>query len=189
MRNAQVVSRMVNPDRQRSHVCAYAFENRLGGRIFAYAFDLASAYGIAFHHPLRAVQLHEAVKWISRGEVPILIRGDGVYPLGFRKDFADETSLGLFNLSLDPWSEVEFVLADNRELNEINLLGATGEWKKTSTIEKIVEPGVIRLRYRGLIAFGEPLFLRVSFREMKTAHVCAYITGQLGCSLSRRRMS
>jgi len=63
----------------------------------------------------------------------------------------------------EPWSEVEFVLADNRELNEISLLGATGEWKKTSAIEKIVEPGVIRLRYRGLIAFGEPLFLRVFF--------------------------
>jgi hypothetical protein len=161
--NAQIVSQMVDPDRRRSHVCAYAFENRLGGRIFAYAFDLASAYGIAFHHPLRAVQLHEAVKWISRGKAPILIRGSGVYPLGFRKDFANETLLGLFNLSLDPWSEVEFILAENREPHEIRLLGLDGDWKKTSAIEPIVEPGIIRLRYRGLVPFGEPVFFRVSY--------------------------
>jgi hypothetical protein len=163
-KDAQVVSRMVDPDRNRSHVCSYAFENRLGGRMFAYAFDLASAYGIAFHHPLRAIQLHEAVKWISRGKVPILIRGSGVYPLGFRKDLAKETLLGCFNLSLDPWSEVEFTLAERRRLGEIRVLDIKGSWRKTSDIKTIVEPGMIRLRYRKSISFGEPIFLRVSYQ-------------------------
>jgi hypothetical protein len=165
--DAQVVSCMVDPDLHRHHVCSYAFENHLGGRVFAYAFQLATAYGIAFHHPLRAIQLQAAVGWLSHGNAPILIRGNGVYPLGFRKDCADETLLGLFNLSLDPWSDIEFILADHREPNEILSLDIGGNWRTSDAIDLTREPGSVRLRYGASVAFDQPLFLKVSWKPQQ----------------------
>jgi hypothetical protein len=162
--SAHPVSCMVDPDRQRHHVCSYAFENRLGGRVFAYAFELATAYGIAFHHPLRTVQLQAAVGWLSHGKTPILIRGNGVYPLGFRKDCVDETVLGLFNLSLDPWSDIEFILAEHRQPNEILSLDTVGNWRWSAAIDTVSEPGILSLRYGASVSFDQPLFLRVSWK-------------------------
>jgi hypothetical protein len=132
--------------------------------VFAYAFELATAYGIAFHHPLRAIQLQAAVEWLSHGKTPILIRGNGVYPLGLRKDSADETLLGLFNLSLDPWSKIEFVLAEHREHDEILGLDIEGNWRANAAINVTSEPGKIRLQYDASVPFDQPLFLKISWK-------------------------
>ena len=125
---AEIISRIVDPDAKRHHVCAYAYENQLGGRIIVQAFDLATAYGVAYNHTFRREQLQHMVRWLGRDDVPLLVRG-GVYPLGLRKDLGDKTLLGLFNLSLDPWEKVEFKFSDKRTIEKTELLTATGDWE------------------------------------------------------------
>ncbi len=53
----------------------------------------------------------------------------GVYPLAFRKDCDGFCLLGLFNLTLDAWPEVEFELAGVREIEKLELLSENGRWR------------------------------------------------------------
>jgi hypothetical protein len=162
--SALVASRVVDPDATRHHVCSYGFENKLGGRVFVLAYDLASAYGVAFNHPHRADQLHAAVRWLSRDRSSIQVRGDGVYPLAFRKDIADATLLGFFNLSLDPWTLIHFSISDSRRIGRISTLTPDGSWMDNHgiAIDRDGELG-IRLAYRGSTTYDTPLFIRIAW--------------------------
>lgn len=163
---AQIVSRAVDPDARRHHVCSYAFENRLGGRVFVYAFDLAKSYGLSFNHPFRREQLDAAVRWISRGTVPLLVHGNGVYPLTFRKDCGAQSLLGLFNLSLDPWTETRLLLHDSRAITGVLKLTGDGQWQVDEKVQITSRvPGEVCVHYDGAIPFAEPLLLQVSWAE------------------------
>ena len=48
------------------------------------------------------------MRWLFCGQAPLLVRGDGVWPLASLHDTDGETLLGPINLSLDPWPEAEF---------------------------------------------------------------------------------
>ncbi|MBI5381935.1 MAG: hypothetical protein HZA31_08550 [Opitutae bacterium] len=160
--SARVVSHFVDPEGRRIHPGATAYENRLGGRVYVHALDWATSYGVAFNHPFRAAQLQTAVRWLSRDAAPLLVSGDGVYPLAFRKDLPSETLLGLFNLSLDPWQDTQFTLADTRQPLTPLLLSADGHWQESPLLS--LAPGTSghwRLSHGGRIPFDAPLFVRI----------------------------
>ena len=163
VRAAQVISRLVDPDARRGPVSMYAYENELGGRVVVHLLDLSTAYGVAFNHPFRAEQLQSAVGWLARRRPAVLVRG-GVFPLALRKDMEGSTLLGHFNLSLDPWPEVEFVLADRREVAGLEVLTQKGKWEKSRKVSAARKAGRITVRYRGEVPHDEPLFVSVIWR-------------------------
>jgi hypothetical protein len=157
---AQIVSKIVDPDGRRHDVFSYAYENQLGGRVFVHALDMKASYGISYHHPFRATQLHHAVNWLARGEAPFLVRGDGVYPLAFRKDCQEGVLLGLFNLSLDPWPAVEFSVGDVRPIGQFERLTPQGEWIHDPAIKITTgKTGAVTVQVNQAIPFEQPLFL------------------------------
>ncbi|MEI8246944.1 MAG: hypothetical protein WCI51_14020 [Lentisphaerota bacterium] len=128
MEEIEDISRLVDPDARRHHISMYAFENELGGRVIVSCLDLATASGQSFNHPFRAEQLQAAVRWLARDAVPLIVEGDGAYPLAFRKDCEDFTLLGMFNLSLDPWPSVKFILPGDRDFTTVMILDRSGQW-------------------------------------------------------------
>ena len=159
MRGAEAISRIVDPDAKRGHVCMYVFRNRLGGRVAVHAIDIASALGPAFNHTFRAEQLQSVVRWLAGGRPPVLVRGGGVYPLAFRKDCGHRTLLGLFNLTLDPWTSVEFEIATRRKPKGIEILMPSGRWAKNRAVswEKVGDR--VFVRYAKPVPFDAPLFM------------------------------
>ena len=156
------ISRIVDPDAPPHHLSMYAFENDLGGRVVVHLFDLTSAYGVAFNHPFRAAQLQGAVRWLGRGKVPLLARG-GVYPLAFRKDCEDQTLLGLFNLTLDPWPHVEFELADRRKVKKLELLSPGGRWQQSRHLSASSRGGKVTVRYDRSVPCDAPLMVTINW--------------------------
>jgi len=159
------VSHLVDPDARRGPVSAYTFENELGGRVFVHLLDLRTAYGVAFNHTFRAHMLHGAVRWLARQKPALMVRGDGVYPLALRKDLDDgRTLLGLFNLTLDPWTEVEFELAERRVPGAIEVLtpNGRGERARKTRVEK--KGGRVLVTWNEAVPFDQPLFLTVSWK-------------------------
>ena len=161
---AEVVSRFVDPDGHRHETGSYAFDNSLGGRVFVFAYDLTQVAGVAFHHPFRAAQLQQAVRWLSHDEPPVLAYGDGVYPLAFRKDYQNgDTLLGLFNLSLDPWTKVRFTVAMRRRPIRILQLAPNGRWLPSDAVCEDERANMIAVTSRGSYPIDAPLFLRLTF--------------------------
>ena len=162
---AEVASRLVDPDAKRGHVSAYAFENELGGRVFVHLLDLRGAYGVAFNHPFRARMLQGAVRWLARQKPALMVRGDGVYPLVLRKDLYDGRALlGLFNLTLDPWADVEFELVSRRQPGRIEVLTPAGKWETTRRAKAEKRGGRVLVTWRGDVPFDQPLFLTVTWK-------------------------
>lgn len=159
----QVISRVVDPDARRHHPCMFAYENRLGGRVVVHLLDLASAYGVAFNHPFRAAQLQAAVRWLGRGKVPVIARG-GVFPLALRKDCGDQTLLGLFNLSLDPWPSVEFELADDRRVDRMEVLSVGGRWQHSRELSAGRRAGRVTVRCERGVPYDQPLMVTVHWK-------------------------
>jgi len=161
---AQIISRIVDPDATRHHVGSYAFENKLGGRVVVLALDLATAYGVAFNHPFRLEQLQQMVRWLGRGKIALLVRG-GVFPLAFRKDLANETLLGLFNLSLDAWENVVFELSDSRKIRQIGQLTPDGAWIQASDIALEQTETTYLIKADQAVPCSQPLFLSVYWEK------------------------
>jgi hypothetical protein len=161
---AQIISRIVDPDANRRHVCSYAFENQLGGRVIVLALDLATACGVAFNHPFRQEQLQQMVRWLGRGEISLLVRG-GVYPLAFRKDLPNATLLGLFNLSLDAWENVVFELSDSREIRQIEQLTSAGKWIQAKDVSPERADATHFLKVNRAVPFNQPLFLTIFWKK------------------------
>jgi hypothetical protein len=156
----QEISRLVDSDARRQHISMYAFENELGGRVIVSCLDFATASGQSFNHPFRVEQLQGTVRWLSRDTVPIIVEGDGAYPLAFRKDCDDFTLIGMFNLSLDPWPSARFTLSDDRDFTTVMILDRSGQWLaagKDVEVTRVNDKTVIEV-FRE-ISFDKPLFL------------------------------
>ena len=97
---------LVDPDRARGPAAMIAFQNDLGGRVIVQGFDIEHGYADNYCRPERVRQLQGAIRWLSREGFPMMIHGQGAWPLGLRKDFEESTLVVFFNLSLDPWPEV-----------------------------------------------------------------------------------
>ena len=162
---AEIISRIVDPDAKRHHVAMFAYENDLGGRVAVHAFDLASALGPAYFHPFRLEQMQSTVRWLARGKPPILVRGGGVYPLCFRKDIDGRTILGLFNLTLDPWDSVTFELSEARPVEKLETLAPNGRWARNKALSVSRRRGSQFITYDGPVPFDQPLFVTVYWRS------------------------
>ncbi len=160
---ARPISRIVDPDAQPSHVAMYAFENDRGGRVAVHLLDLDSAFGTAFNHPFRNTQLHHVVDWLWRGRTPLRVTGDGVYPLAFRRDGDRHSLLGLFNLSLDSWPDVEMHLSDSRQLDHVEQLDVAGRWGPCQQLLVTTADDRHVLRIGTPVAFDQPLFITVNW--------------------------
>lgn len=165
LKGAEAVSHLVDPDARRGHVSSYAFENELGGRVFVHLLDLHTAYGVSYNHTFRAQMLQGAVRWLARQRPALMVRGEGVYPLALRKDLEDDrTLLGLFNLTLDPWPEVEFEMAARRQPATVEVLTPAGKWVATRRVVAEKRGGRVLLRYREAVPHDQPLFLTVNWK-------------------------
>jgi len=96
----------------------------------------------------------------GRGAAPVLVNG-GVYPLAFAKDCGNGALLGLFNLTLDPWPEVEFCLAGERRARSCEVLTGDGAWKPASAVSVDAGGGITTIRCATEIAHDTPLFVYV----------------------------
>ena len=154
------ISRLVDTDARRHHISMYAFENEIGGRVIVSCLNFATASGQSFNHPFRAEQLQAAVRWLSRDTVPIIVEGNGAYPLAFRKDCDDFTLLGMFNLSLDPWPFARFTLNGDRDFTTVMILDRSGQWLAAGKAVEITRAnGKTVIEVFREIPFDRPLFL------------------------------
>ncbi len=159
VQRAVVTSWMVDPDTKRMLPAMTAYENRWGGRVAVHALEWASSCGPAFFHSFRRHQLHGAFRWLSKGRLPVAVQG-GVFPLGFRKDTESFTLLGLFNLSLDPWPEVEWILGDfSRKPVGIEWLTPEGRWQKDGASALGKKGRSVTIHWGEAVPFDRPLFL------------------------------
>jgi hypothetical protein len=164
---ASIVGHLVDPSLKPVHVAMSAFENDRGGRVVVHAWDYASAVGpvgVSFHHPHRQRQLQAAVRWLFRGKAPLLVRGDGAWPLASRHDSDGESLLGLLDLSLDPWPEAEFEFAAETAPVGLEVLLADGRWEPLDPARCLIRDGVATLRWSQPVSLTEPLFLNVKWK-------------------------
>lgn len=126
--SAQVISSWVDPDTERKAPAMIAFENALGGRVVVHGMEYQSCCGVAFNHPFRREQLQNVVRYLGKGAEAITFRCDGAYPLAWRRDMADVTVVGCFNLNLDSWRESIFDLYWSKPVPRILYLSADGDW-------------------------------------------------------------
>jgi hypothetical protein len=162
-KDAMVIGRFVDPDTERGPASMIAYENELGGRIVVQGFDLEHGYGDNYCRPERVRQIQGAVRWLSRGNFPMMINGPGAWPLAFRKDFEESTVLGFFNLSLDPWPEVRFELNSVRDPVSIQKLGSDGVMRDCESIGLTRAGEQLSVEYSESVAHGEPLFLSMKW--------------------------
>jgi hypothetical protein len=168
---AITVSTLNDPDAQPVHPAMTAFQNQQGGRIVIHAWDYASSIGpigISFHNPVRQTQLQHAVRWLFGGRPPLLARGDGVWPLAFRRDCADGTVLGFFNLSLDAWPEVELEFSALHPITGIAVLESEGRWQPLDVATCQITAGKAKLPVRRSVPLDQPLVLWITWRIGET---------------------
>jgi len=161
---SEIISYAVNPDAERSHVMMYAFENELGGRVVVHLLDLSSAHGRNFNHLFRVQQIQAVVKWLAREKVSLIVNGDGAFPLSFRKDCGNNSIIGFFNLSFDPWQQVEFMLYDLRTISTCRILSGS-EWIEDNAVSISDDgKGNKKLIYHCQVNFSMPMFIMIDWK-------------------------
>ncbi len=148
-----------------------AFENPRGGRVVVHAWDYASAIdgvGVSFHNPVRRRQMQGAVRWLFRGRAPLLVGGDGVWPLALRKDWGGVTLVGFLNLSLDTWPDGEFEMSAPGVPASMHMLNLDGSWKPVGTRVCEMRGGVLVVAFPRPVALESPLFLKLVWKSNAT---------------------
>ncbi len=143
-----------------------AFENSLGGRVIVHAWDYASAIGplgVSYHHPLRQKQLQAAVRWLFKNQAPVMVTGDGAWPLALRKDDADGTLTGLINLSLDAWATAQLELHTDKPVQSVEVLQANGAWQPLPTAHWQVADNQLRLNTPQAVGLETPVFFWITW--------------------------
>jgi hypothetical protein len=141
------------------------FENARGGRVAVLPLVLEPGRFLSLLNPMRKRQLSRIIHWLARGRLPLEVTADaGVYPLGFRRDFADRAVLGAFNLSLDPWAGVAFDLHADRRIAGLQVLSASGRWK-TLPADCAVSTGAERFRivWPHSVTYATPVVMEISW--------------------------
>lgn len=168
MPDAVIIGHLIDPDTRPVHPAMIAFENSFGGRVIVHAWDYASAIGpvgVSFHSPARQRQLQGAVRWLCRGRVPVMARGDGAWPLVFRKDCYSESLVGLINLSLDPWPEAEFELAADLPIAQLSVLELDGAWTPLAADAIDFREKMAYLTVKRTISLEAPLILKIRWNS------------------------
>jgi hypothetical protein len=159
---ARVVSSFVDADTTRRAPAMIACENARGGRVVVHSLDYSATAGIAFFHPHRQAQLSAVANWLWRGKLPATVTG-GVWPWTFRMDNDGRTLLGLMNLSLDPWDDATFRLAETRRVNKLRRLSPTGRWTAPAALSAEPAEGGWTIRWNKPVPYHEPLFIDIDW--------------------------
>lgn len=160
-----LLSHLVDFDRVRRTPGLYVYENSEGGRVAVHLLDLASAYGVAFRHTNRKIQLEGVLNWLGREEAPPIQVNGGVYPIVLRKDTDTQSFLALFNLSLDSWPSFTFVLADARRPVRVEILDCNGTWVPLPEFEVKRNAGRIILSVPREAPLVSAVFLHVHWED------------------------
>ena len=127
---AQILTWLVDNDRQRRAPGLHLFANRLGGRVAVYPFDISAGIGdgdgfVDWH---RKAQLESVIRWLGRGKVDLFVEG-GAWMIPIRRDFPDYVFVGLVNLETDGWDGITLTLATDRPVKRVRRVSETGAWK------------------------------------------------------------
>ncbi len=164
----EIIGHLVNQDVQPVHPAMTAFANTLGGRVIVHGWDYASAIGplgVSFHHPLRQKQLQAAVRWLFKGKAPVMVTGDGAWPLALRKDGANGTLTGLINLSLDAWPTAQLALHATQTVKSVEVLDAKGAWRPLPAEHWQLEGDQLRLNAPQAVGLETPVFFWVAWDQ------------------------
>jgi len=162
-----VLGYLLDVDARPVHPAMTAFTNSRGGRVVVHAWDYASVidgFGVSFHNPVRAGQMQAAVRWLFRGRAPLLVKGDGAWPLALRKDFDDETLLGFMNLSLDAWPQGTFELSASGKPASVRALDPDGVWRPAKSRIRKLAGGTISVAFPRPVTLEKPLFLKLIWK-------------------------
>lgn len=168
--DAQVISRFVDADTQPHCPAAFAFENRLGGRVVVQTYDLETAYHVNYCRPARRDMLHAIIRWLWHNESPLLLHVDGAWPLALRRDGEDTMLVGCFNLSLDDWPNAVFELDGDRRIDPagaIRTLSDDGRWLESTHIRVADEGNLQCVSYGQAVSHRQPLFIQVPLLKTK----------------------
>ncbi len=158
----KVISRFVNPDTAPFWPAMTAFENRAGGRVIVHGWDYGTCVGAAYHGIYRTRQIQAVTHWLFRERAPLVAHGDGVWPLAFRKDCSDRSIAGIFQLSLDAWSEATLTLADARQPLSVQRLDHQGNWSESGVSFEYLDQ-TLSVRLRGPLQYGKPAIARIAW--------------------------
>ena len=162
---AQEICRLVDQDTKPICPSMYAYENGHGGRIVVLLWKLRTAYGTHFRSPRRVGLLQAAVKWLSNDTPQVLVSGDGVFPMSFRHDYSDGSGalLGFFNLSLDPWTYIEWQINTTKCVTTAEFLTTDGNWHKTDQLVVEQQCKSWKVKLTGSVGYDTPAFIRLGF--------------------------
>ncbi|MBA3707607.1 MAG: hypothetical protein H0W83_02160 [Planctomycetes bacterium] len=124
---ARAISRLVDPDLHERMPGVVLFENRLGGRVAVYPYDLAGGMPTWFLNWHRQRQIAAVSAWLCRDRLPLMVSG-GAYALPIRTDYPDRTLVSVMNLSLDEWPEVVVTTDSEGMGNRVQRLNREGAW-------------------------------------------------------------
>ncbi|MAE66742.1 MAG: hypothetical protein CMJ18_20940 [Phycisphaeraceae bacterium] len=167
VRSARVISWFVDPDRKRHLPCMFAYENRHRGRVVVQAYDVGSISAQPYCRPLRVRQMQHAMQWLAGNDLPLVVHGDGAWPLAFRKDCDRHIVLGMFNLSLDDWGEVTFDLDGraSRGVDRIHVLDPHGRWRANAGLSTHRSRGRWLVRCDRAVSHQLPLVVLVRRKD------------------------
>lgn len=164
---AVVISRILDPDRREIAPFITVYQNKLGGRAAVLPIKLYGGRFLSLLNHERKRQFSALLKWLSRGRLPIEATAiGGVYPLAFCRRKPNSMVVGAFNMSLDPWSGVEFdVYLGGKTAASVEMLGADGKWRPAPHALVRVKGGRVLFRVEERVTFGKPVVLDVRLRE------------------------
>jgi hypothetical protein len=168
LRGAKVFSRFIDaPKPTKEYPAGFAFENKLGGRIIVLSHRLdvhSSVINRFYMNNYRQYMYSAIIKWLYKGKPDVMVSGDGVYPLAWRKDCEGHSVFGMFNLTHDDWTNIKFEFTDRRAIKSIRMLTEKGQWKIAENITCKKQKGVHVLNIKQVVGYEYPLVFDLEWK-------------------------
>jgi len=135
---ARVISRIMEMSGRQVCPGAIVFENRLGGRVCVFPYEFAGTNfdmyvkGTTqfFYTAHRKEQIRAIVRWLARGQVPLLADAPG-WILPHRADGPGLVGLMVMNINHDPWQNgVRLQACVTPPVKNVFRIDNAGQWKK-----------------------------------------------------------
>lgn len=133
MRGARAVSDFEDARRKRVRPAVTLYENALGGRVaaFAYDFDSGVPNSVRFYSHVRKRQLHAVLRWLNKDR-PILASADPAMLLLEQCSVDDVQLIVVVNLSGDPVNG--FTFSARHRPRKASILSRLGRWTRRVSI-------------------------------------------------------
>jgi len=129
--NAHALSWIVDNEGENVFPAMVYYENRLGGRVAAYTFDLSRNPGPKFMNWKRRSQLQHVISRLCKGKIPLCING-GAWMIPVRRDCDGYSFIAVLNAENDSWDYLELTFEDDGPADgrRFELLDEAGIFKK-----------------------------------------------------------